>query len=796
MNFYQIPQNLPEEIDSFESSIPDFRSGRMHPTQFRAIRVPFGVYEQRKDDTYMMRIRCPAGGVTPGHFATVAELAREYGSNLIHITTRQEMQIHYVQLENVPTVMRELLKIGLATRGGGGNTIRNIMASYDSGVNPDEIFDVAPYAVALTSRLVAEADSWNLPRKFKITFSNLATDNANTTIQDLGFIAQLRNGQKGFKVYVAGGMGAKSSMGHLLYEFMPAERLFYIVKAIKLMYYKHGNRKNKHHNRLRFLWEELGEKHFLELFTQELNELEKGPSLALEIVEIPNAASPKIPIEPVQMSGTAYQLWHQRYVTPQKQPGLFSIKVPLLLGDLSTEEAIKLAKLLEPFGENVLRFSMDQNIHIRNIPERYVGNIFQGISELHTLSDQSAIFSNMIVCTGASTCKLGICLPRGVTPAVQRVLGKAGLDLDQLKDFKIHISGCPNSCGQHVIGNLGFCGNVRRKEGRAFPSYNVLAGAITEPGRSRLGIPVSWAPSYDLPNVIRDILETFLSKSQYASFADYVDNGGKEEIGAICQKYQDLPTFQEDKNYYFDWGAEKIFSTSGMGQGECSAGLFDLIEVDKKEIKTNKAIAESTEHEEKIIAALYNVTFSASRMLLVTKGIDVKSSDEVFESFIKSFIQAGLVSDKYTEIVRLAQTGKYTDLLKRKQDVFALGDAVISLYNSMDNSLTFPAEKEQAPHAANIKETASVQPEEQGMSVPKSKKPDKFRDYCGVKCPMNFVKTKIELASMQAGQTLEIYLDDGEPIDNVPRSVEEEGHKILGKHQIEDHWSVLIEKVG
>ena len=792
MNFYQNPHNLSQEIEHLEKSILDFRKGRMHPTQFKGIRVPFGVYEQRKDDTYMMRIRCAGGGATPGQLAKVAELARQYGSDLIHITTRQEMQIHDVQLENVPDIMRELLKVGLSTRGGGGNTVRNITASHDSGVNLNEIFDVEPYAVALTSRLIAETDSWTLPRKFKITFSSLATNNANATVQDVGFIAQRKDGQKGFKVYVAGGMGAKSRLGHLLYEFVPADRVFYIVKAVKSMFYKHGNRKNKHRNRLRFLWEDLGEDRFLEVFHQELRELEKDPSLILDVREIVNATPPALDIAPLSQDGTEYEHWRQRYVTKQKQTGLVRIKLALLLGDISSEDVLHLARLLKPFGENLLRFSMDQNIHLRNIPEDYLGNMFQGISKLKTLSDQPAMFGNMIACTGANTCKLGICLSRGVIPATQKMLRDTGLDLEPLKELKIHISGCPNSCGQHWTGDLGFFGVVRRKNGRAFPSYNVVAGAIAEPEKSQLSRLTSWVPAYDVPNLIWDILETFLSKKECsASFNEYVNDGGKESIAALCEKYQDIPDFRDDKNYYFDWGAEDVFSTSGMGQGECSAGLFDLIDLDEKSIKSNKAITESASNREEVIAALYNMVFSASRMLLVTKGIDARSSEDVFEQFIKSFIDIGLISDKYIEIVRLAQGEKYLELLKRKDEVLALGDAVMSLYNSMDNSLTFPSEKGDR----DVAETKPGPQREKDIPVSGSKKPDRFKDYRGVQCPMNFVKTKIDLASMQAGQTLEIYLDDGAPIDNVPRSVEGEGHKILTTTRTENHWSVLIQKI-
>ncbi len=796
MNFYQLPHNLPQEIDDLERCVSDFRKGGMHPTQFRGIRVPFGVYEQRAEDTYMMRIRCTGGGATPKQLAKVAELAKRYGSGRIHITTRQEMQIHDVALEHIVAVMRELLPVGLSTRGGGGNTIRNIIASHDSGVNAYESFDVEPYAVALSSLLIAEGDSWNLPRKFKISFSSLSTDSANATVQDLGFIARVQDGQPGFTVFAAGGMGAKSAVGHQLCEFAPANQVGCIAKAVKSLFYKYGNRKNKHRNRLRFLWEDLGEARFRELFEQELQEWRQDASLTLELQAIVNSAPDSIDLVPLHVDNLAYAQWRQRYVTPQRQAGLVSVNVPLFLGDIRADDALKLATFLSPFGENVLRFSMDQNLALRNIPEAYTGNVFEVLSHLRTLADQPAIFSNIMACTGANTCKLGICLPRGLTPAIQRKLSEAGLNLEMWGDFTIHISGCPNSCGQHWTGDLGLFGKVHRQKGRAFPAYEIVAGARIQPEHPRLGIPLSWAPAYDIPCVIQDILRTFLAhKDRWTSFAEYVDNDGQTEIAEICEKYQQVPNFHNDKNYYFDWGAEEIFSTAGMGRGECSAGLFDLIDVDQKTIEKNRAIAMTSENEEHVVAALYKVVFSASRMLLVTKGIETRNNAEVFEQFRDQFIRTGLIEAHFTDLIDLTQTQAHSELRERASECFSLADAVNALYDSMDNSLTFPAGQKQseAGETASRSDANDLKTPEDSASTKPSV--NTFKDYRGVACPMNFVKTKIDLAAMQPGQVLEIYLDDGAPIDNVPRSVKEEGHVIVATRQIEHYWSVIIQKV-
>jgi sulfite reductase (ferredoxin) len=289
--FYRIPGNLASELEELDSYIARFKSGEIDAATLKVRRVPFGCYEQRQDGTYMVRIRATGGALTPRQLQTIAEASARYGSEAIHITTRQEFQIHDVALDDVLPVMRELLLAGLASRGGGGNTVRNILVSPDAGVSPDEVFDPNPYAFALTSRLIAEPDSWLLPRKYKIAFSNSAADTAYAEFTDLGFIAQLRNGEKGFRVYVAGGLGAKPEVGHLLHDFIPAEEVYFVATAIKRLFDRHGNRKNRHAARLRFLWNTLGEERFRELYEEQLKLIREENSAPLLIEEIPQSST-------------------------------------------------------------------------------------------------------------------------------------------------------------------------------------------------------------------------------------------------------------------------------------------------------------------------------------------------------------------------------------------------------------------------------------------------------------------------------------------------------------------------
>ncbi|MDR3745275.1 MAG: nitrite/sulfite reductase [Acidobacteriaceae bacterium] len=688
--FYKIPESLSFELDELNSYIERFRSGEIDAAALKVRRVPFGCYEQRIDGSFMVRIRTTGGALTPLQLRRIGELSAQYGSAAIHVTTRQEFQIHDVALENVLLVMRELLLVGLATRGGGGNTVRNVLVSPDAGVGVDEIFDPSPYAFALTSRLIAESDSWMLPRKYKIAFSNSAADSSYAEFNDLGFVAQTRDGQKGFRVFVAGGLGTKPEVGHLLHEFVSTDDVYLIATAIKRLFDAHGNRKNRHAARLRFLWKTLGEVRFRELYEEYLRQVraENPPALLLE--EAPNSST--IPaFAPELDDSPEFAHWKKSYVEAQSQPGLVSVLIPIFLGNLKNEDAIKLAALLAPFGDYVLRASFGQNLRLRNIPENYLPNIFHLVREITALSNGPRLLGNSIACTGADTCKLGICLSKGALGAVAERLQNSALDLNQIADFRLNLSGCPNTCGQHMLADLGFFGNVGRKEQQMFPAYMVVAGAEIGAGKGRLARQIDRVNARDLPEFVEEVLKLWLvKKDSFSSFAAYVDGEGTQEIKAIADRFRKIPEFSEDKSYYYDWGAKESFSLVGKGAGECSAGLFDLIEVDLKSARVLRE--EFRAGESQGAETLYAICLRSARALLITRGIEAPTDTAVFENFRQHFIQAGLIGERFEPVIAAAQHKNDERLQQLEDEVFALLEAVESLYRGMDNSLRFAAE--------------------------------------------------------------------------------------------------------
>ncbi|MDA1353558.1 MAG: sulfurtransferase TusA family protein [bacterium] len=789
MQFYEVPDTLYAEQDKFELDIEEFKKGNIDPVKFKGIRVAHGVYEQRQPDTYMIRIRCAAGGITPTQLKKVAELGDLYGSGEVHFTTRQEVQVHDVKIDGVMPVIRGLNEVQLSSRGGGGNTIRNILTSPDSGVSLDEVFDVDPYAIALTTRMIHETDSWNLPRKFKIAFSKNSDDDSITQTTCLGFVAQVKDEQKGFAVYCAGGMGAKPMVGHELFDFVPDTKVYHVTKALKVMFDKHGNRRSKFSSRIKFLWKKLDREEFVRLFAEEYDKIKDDASLNLELPTLENAAlDATIPVETAQ--GDAFELWKRRYVSAQKQAGLVSIKLPLVLGDLLRKDADKLSAFLAEFGENTIRCDRAQNMRLRNIPEAYLGNAFNIISKLeHTLVGHAPFIGNMINCTGAQTCKLGICLPRGLSSHIRERLTSSDLDLDAIPDFRLNMSGCPNTCGMHHIAHLGFFGKVGRKDGDMYPAYNVLTGGKVEMGHTQYAERQDELPVHFIPDFAHDFLKVWIDrkvKGTYDTYYDFLEAEGNDLVKSLCAQYKDVPTFDENPDFYVDFGAKKRLSMDEIGTAECSAGVFDMIDVDRKSIKNNTKLLDQELGAEEDAKVLYRILFSSARMLLVTRGLDANTDEMVFSLFIKHFIKTGIVSDEFEDVVKVGRDASKDELVLHKDKVLGLAAAMTALYESMDDSLRF---KTKDGDVINEIEAA----EEESSATPKSSIIEK--DFRGVPCPMNFVKTKLVLEAMKSGEFLRIMLDDGEPIQNVPNSVKLEGHKVLSQTQLGAFWEVLIEKV-
>ena len=806
---YIIPESLAADIQYNQRLIEQFKKGEISGAQLKSNRVPMGIYEQRQDGHYMLRIRCTGGLITPRQLRRVAEVGRQVGCSHIHITTRQEVQIHDVSIDQATEALLALKEEGLATQGGGGNTVRNMLVNEQGGISNRQVFDTYPYAIGLTTRLIAEKDSWSMPRKLKIAFDINEEDANFSLVADLGLIPAIKDGHRGFRVLLGGSVASHPHKGWQVFDFLPEKDLFRAAKAAKNFFNLNGNRKNRHKARIRYIFYKNGEEETRRLYHEEYDKLVSDASLDFEPAVLP--FEHKTPtFAPVVDESEAFETWKRRYAAVQTTPApprsalplgssknlggeLYSVVIPFLHGNTSPEVFAQIADFLEEFGNDVIRFTPRQNMQLRNIPEAYLPNVYQFFKGLGLTLDVPVILNNLTSCTGADTCRLGICLPKGLVKGIRRKLEKSGLDLDQLPDLKININGCSNSCAQNAWSDLGFSGRIGRVEDHPYPAYTVWARVN---GRTELAVSLGYLAAKDIPSFVVDYLGHYLQvKDQYESYDAFVRTEGTKVIKEAIARYKDVPSFDEDKNYYFDWGADEVFSLTSHGQAECSAGLFDIIELDQATIKEKQAaLAEPGADEEKL---LRDIVFSASRMLLVTRGADPRTDDEVYANFEELFIGAGFVSADFKAVVEKARRGE--SLLADRQQVDALAEKVNELYASMDDSLQFKSvefrvESVEFPTGLQTDSAPSADSRAVANSTLSTLHSSLKKDFRGVACPMNFVKTKIELSTMQSGQLLEILLDDGQPIQNVPGSVRQEGHEVLSTEKVDNYWKVLIRK--
>ena len=819
---YRIPSTLNGDLDYTQSLIDQFKAGEIQAGQLKSNRVPMGIYEQRKNQHYMLRLRCAGGLITPEQLAKIAFVGHQLSTSHLHITTRQEIQIHNVDLQDAVPALKKLEKVGISSAGGGGNTVRNMMVNDRSGLTAEEEFDVYPYVEELTSRLIAEKDSFTMPRKYKVAIDTSVEDANFSYIADLGLQARIKDGKRGFRVLIAGSAASNAHTGWEVFDFLPEIDLYRAAKALKNWFHKYGNRRNRHKARMRYVFYKYGSEEAKRLYLEEFEELKKDGSI--------DFYAPALPLEhhcpsfsPAEDNSKAFEKWKQRYAHKQTnseglKENLWYAYIPLKHGNNSTDFFAEVAEYLGNYGNDVIRFTKKEQIQVRNIPEEYLPNIYQFFKKLGIYQvDDPVVVTNLTCCTGADTCRLGICLPKGAIDAIAKRLLASDLNLDAIPDLEIRMNGCTNICAVATWADLGFSGRVGRVGDNPYPAYTVW---LPVKGKHELDLQQGYIAAKKIPEFIEDYLRDVIAEqANYTDYYDYVAKRGVNTVKELLAKYKELPSYQENPDTFFDWGDDEKFSLIKYGKAECSAGLFDIIEIDQDTIREKRKEVEGAS-DEKAEKLLHDIVFSENRMLLVTRGLDPRTDDDVYNGFEKEFIEAGIIPQKFKILTDKARKGE--SLIAEKTLIGELADLLNELYQNMDDSLQFklPSEKQASESSAKeskeevAKDSDSSAKDKQAASVNEEGKaeavsdetqkdsqnsepalePDVKKDFRGVMCPMNFVKTKIALTPMKSGQLLEILLDDGAPIENVPGSVKNEGHTVLSTEKVDNYWKVLIRK--
>lgn len=757
----KLPEKVRQDALAYRGRVDRFLAGELSPTAFRAYRVPMGVYEQRTPGTYMVRVRIGAGIASTRQLGRVATLSRAHGNGVVHVTTRQDVQIHDVGIEQTPDVLEGLLEVGLSSRGGGGNTVRNVTACPRAGVCPLEQFNVAPHALALAEYLLQFDSSYNLPRKYKIAFSGCSLDCAYASVADLGFFAHVRDGVKGFAVYGGGGLGSDPAVGIRLAEFVRDGEVFEVAEAIKRLFDKHGDRANKHKARLRYVLARLGRETFVAFYKEERERIRRegldGRAVDIqEATDVPGSgdASPE---------GTQGPEAPTSDPLPEKKAGCYTIKLTLHLGDVPADDLIKIAQAAESYGLGVIRTTQQQDLLIPSVPKTHIADLRNELQGLGT-NVLGRGLPKVVACAGASTCKLGLCLSRGLADAIADELTRASPA--RTNQATIRISGCPNSCGHHYIGEIGFQGRAKRVNGRLLPCYDVLAGAQITEGAASLAERIGTLPAKTIPSFVGQLVEK--------------ESLSKDQLQLLLEKHAGLPAEEIPEDYYFDWSSEAPFSLAGRGPGECGAGVMDVITVDIREAKEALRRCSAAAEDDLKSQELYRAVLAAARALLIVFGLEPKTDREILSAFRKHLIEPGWVDPTAQRLLddavdwRLGDKKSLTGLLS---DAKKLMERVERLFLSLDAHLKFKLDPIKAAESSGGPDGPSRQ-----------------MDLRGVPCPLNFVKAKLELEKVAVGEILEVQLDEGEPTRNVPDSFIQQGQEVLEVVKVADHFCVRVRR--
>ena len=569
-----------EEIDTFDQFVQRFRRGEISPEEFKRFRLQNGIYGQRQEGEQMVRVKIPWGGLTAAQLELLAEVAAESPRGMGHVTTRQNMQFHFVKLDRVPALLERLASAGLTTREACGNTVRNVTVGHCAGVCAKEAFDVTPYADAVARYLLRNPMNQNLPRKFKIAFSGCPDDLGLTPIHDIGAraIVRVTDGKegRGFQLYVGGGLGPSPRVAQLLEEFTPCDGLLPTVAAIVRVFDRLGNRENRNMARMKFVLHKLGIEQFRKLVFQERTGLEATlaghfPAIVAWEEDRPHHEEPVPQGSPGGSGDPSYLRWRKTNVLDQKQAEYAMVHVRLELGDITPIQLRTLAFAARQFGDGTVRSTNQQNFILRWVRIDRITSLYRVLASVGLANPSAERLGDVTACPGADTCQLGITSSRGLAAALGDLFRDGLSDLADETGIRIKISGCPNSCGQHHIASIGFYGGAKKFHGQQAPTYQMLLGASLEPGQVHYARPVAKVPAKNIPGAIQALLRVYQRDRQIGEqFNQFLNRFGPDQLKAVLKPFTELPPVSEAPDHYVDYQSEGAFSVK-TGPGECAA---------------------------------------------------------------------------------------------------------------------------------------------------------------------------------------------------------------------------------
>lgn len=638
-----------KDIIELEQKIRLFREGKIADEKFRSLRLARGVYGQRQQGVQMVRIKLPYGRMTLQQWKRISDISDEYATGNLHLTTRQDIQIHFVSLDRTPELWHKLEQDDITIREACGNTVRNITGSDRAGIDPEEPFDVTPYADAAFRYFLRNPICQEMGRKFKISFSSSEKDTAMGYMHDIGVIPKIRivDGKevRGFKVMVGGGLGAQPYLAKTAFEFLETEQLIPYIESVLRVFDRYGERSSRHKARLKFLIQKIGFEEFERLVKEEFKAV-KSKTYPIDHAAWPETAAPAAGVELPAFTiknEKQFEAWKKTNTFEQKQKGFYGAYIRVPLGDISSVTSRTLIEKLRPVVADDVRVTANQGLLLRFVRPEYLPYVFSLLEEAGFSAAGFDSIADITACPGTDTCNLAISSSTGIAAALENVIHDEFPDLIYNNDIKIKISGCMNSCGQHGLAHIGFHGSSLKAGGKVLPALQVLLGGGTlGDGHGRVADKVLKVPSRRGPDVLRTLLYDYEANAQGSElFHDYYDRNGEKYFYELLKPLADLTAVKDDD--FIDWGKEDTFATA-IGVGECAGVMIDLIatllfEAEEKmewaaQSFANNAWADGIYH-------AYACMIQTAKSILLDENVNCNTQHGIMNDFDKHFVETG-----------------------------------------------------------------------------------------------------------------------------------------------------------
>lgn len=635
-----------KDIIELAQKIELFHNGKIDEEKFRSLRLARGVYGQRQEGVQMIRIKVPYGKLKSNQLRRIAAVSDEYSRGRLHITTRQDIQIHYVDLNRTPELWAELEKDEVTVREACGNVVRNVTASETAGIDVDEPFDVSPYADALYKFFLRNPICQEMGRKFKVSFSSTDEDTGLSYLHDIGYIAKVKDGVRGFKVMVGGGLGSQPRHADVLFDFVETDKIIPIMEGVLRVFDRYGERKSRAKARMKFLLKDIGLEAFRELIEQEQNAIE-FKSVAIDAdayvasTPVELAEIPEVTIKDQQ----AFEIWKSTNLIPQKQEGYVAIGIKVLLGDFYTDKARLLADLVDKYGAGEVRLTLRQNIVIPFVKRELVPLFYTELEKLGFVEAGYNKAVDITACPGTDTCNLGIASSTGIAEELERVIKVEYPQYLKNEDLVIKISGCMNACGQHNMANIGFQGmTVRTPDKLVAPALQVLLGGGNQgDGNATFADKVVKVPSRRGPEALRRILNDFEANANGKQFVEYYQEKGEKYFYDFLNDLQDATNLTQAD--FIDWGEEEKY-VKEIGIGECAGVVIDLIATlffeSEEKIENAKESFENAVYSGAIYLA-YQSLVNSAKALLLAENKKTNTHAGIISQFDELFVESGRI---------------------------------------------------------------------------------------------------------------------------------------------------------